>query len=43
MKFSRKRIKKSYRLIGISAILVLVFSIPAFGQQDISEYQKRLT
>ena len=43
MKFSRKRIKKSYRLIGISAILVLVFSIPALGQQDISEYQKRLT
>ena len=43
MKFSRKRIKKSYRLIGISDILVLVFSIPALGQQDISEYQKRLT
>jgi len=43
MKFSRKPLKKSYHPISISVILALVCSLGAFGQQDVSEYQKRLT
>jgi len=43
MKFCRKPLKNSRSLIGISIILAFSFSPVASGQQDVSEYQRRLS
>jgi len=42
MKLHKKTLKKSYRFIGISIILMLIISLDAYGQQDVSEFQERL-
>jgi septal ring factor EnvC (AmiA/AmiB activator) len=36
-------LEKSYRFIGISIILMLMISLDASGQQDVSKFQDRLT
>ncbi len=43
MKFCKKTLEKSFRFIGISIILMLFISLDAYSQQDVSEYQERLT
>lgn len=43
MKFRRKPLKKSHWLIGIFLILTTASSPDVFGQQDVTEYQKRLS
>lgn len=42
MKLHKKTLEKSYRFIGISIILMLIISLDAYGQQDVSEFQERL-
>ena len=42
MKSHKKTLEKSYRFIGISIILMLIISLDAYGQQDVSEFQERL-
>ncbi len=42
MKFRKKTLEKSYRFMGISIILMLIISLDAYGQQDVSEFQERL-
>jgi septal ring factor EnvC (AmiA/AmiB activator) len=43
MKLHKKMLEKSYRFIGISIILMLMISLDASGQQDVSKFQDRLT
>ncbi len=42
MKLLKKTLKKSYRFLGISIILMIIISLDAYGQQDVSEFQERL-
>jgi len=42
MKLHKKTREKSYRFIGISIILMIMISLDAYGQQDVSEFQERL-
>ena len=42
MKLHKKTLEKSYRFIGISIILMIIISLDAYGQQDVSEFQERL-
>jgi septal ring factor EnvC (AmiA/AmiB activator) len=42
MKLHKKTLEKSYRFIGISIILMLIISLDAYGQQDVSKFQERL-
>jgi septal ring factor EnvC (AmiA/AmiB activator) len=42
MKLHKKTLEKSYRSIGISIILMIIISLDAYGQQDVSEFQERL-
>jgi septal ring factor EnvC (AmiA/AmiB activator) len=42
MKLHKKTLKKSYRFMGISIILMIIISLDAYGQQDVSEFQERL-
>ena len=42
MKLHKKTLEKSYRFMGISIILMLIISLDAYGQQDVSEFQERL-
>ncbi len=42
MKLHKKTLEKSYRFIGISIILMLIISLDASGQQDVSKFQERL-
>jgi septal ring factor EnvC (AmiA/AmiB activator) len=42
MKFCKKTLEKSYCFIWISIILMLIITLDAHGQQDVSEYQQRL-
>ncbi len=42
MKFCKKTLEKSFRFIGISLILMLIISLDAYGQQDVSKFQERL-
>lgn len=42
MKSHKKTLEKSYRFMGISIILMLIISLDAYGQQDVSEFQERL-
>ncbi len=42
MKLHKKTLEKSYRFIGISIILMLIISLDAYGQKDVSEFQERL-
>ncbi len=42
MKLHKKTLEKSYRFIGISIILIIIISLAAYGQQDVSEFQERL-
>ncbi len=42
MKLHKKTLEKSYRFIGISIILMIIISLDAYGQQDVSKFQERL-
>ena len=42
MKLHKKTLEKSYRFMGISIILMLIISLDAYGQQDVSKFQERL-
>ncbi len=42
MKLHKKTLEKSYRFMGISIILMIIISLDAYGQQDVSEFQERL-
>jgi len=42
MKLHKKTLEKSYRFIGITIILMLIISLDAYGQQDVSKFQERL-
>lgn len=42
MKLHKKTLEKSYRFMGISIILIIIISLDAYGQQDVSEFQERL-
>lgn len=42
MKLHKKTLEKSYRLMVISIILMIIISLDAYGQQDVSEFQERL-
>lgn len=42
MKLHKKTPEKPYRFMGISIILMIIISMDAYGQQDISEFQERL-
>ena len=42
MKLYKKTLEKSYCFLGISIILMLIISLDAHCQQDVSEYQDRL-
>ncbi len=42
MKLHKKTLEKSYRFMGISIILIIIISLDAHGQQDVSEFQERL-
>jgi len=42
MKLHKKTLDKPYRFMGISIILMLIISLDAYSQQDVSEFQERL-
>jgi len=42
MKLHKKTLEKSYRFIGISIILMIIISLDAYSQQDVSKFQERL-
>ena len=42
MKLHKKPLEKPYCFIGISIILMLIISLDAYGQQDVSKFQERL-
>ena len=42
MTLHKKTLEKFYRFMGISIILMLIISLDAYGQQDVSEFQERL-
>ncbi|HEB35545.1 hypothetical protein LCGC14_0664930 [marine sediment metagenome] len=42
MKLHKKTLEKFYRFMGISIILIIIISLDAYGQQDVSEFQERL-
>ncbi|NIM57783.1 MAG: peptidoglycan DD-metalloendopeptidase family protein [Candidatus Aminicenantes bacterium] len=42
MKLCKKALEKSYCFLGISITLILIISLNARGQQDVSDYQERL-
>ena len=42
MKLHKKTLEKSYRFMGISIILMIIISLDAYGQQDVSKFQERL-
>ena len=42
MKLHKKTLEKSYRFIGISIILMIIITLDAYSQQDVSKFQKRL-
>lgn len=42
MKLHKKTLEKSYRFICISIILMIIISLDAYSQQDVSKFQERL-
>ena len=42
MKLHKKTLEKSYRFMAISIILMIIISLDAYGQQDVSKFQERL-